>query len=339
MLKNLRLENFRNHKNFELELCKCTIIVGQNGAGKSNVLESISLLSNCRSFRDDDKKNLIAFGAVFSRVIGDNLEIFITNNPRLILKAKENGAPRKLCDFVGLLPCVIFSPETLSIITGSPGERRKFLDIMISQTDHEYLSTLMEYQKVRKQRNVLLQRIQERQSAANELAFWDDALIKNGEIIIQKRREAIEHLNKFLTKNYQKISGEKKALFLANYLSAADLKEEISKHKSREIAAGITLVGPHRDDISFLLNGSPIANFGSRGEIRTAVLALKIAELHYLETKRKMLTFINPESIQPVLLLDDVFSEFDKIRRELLCELVPGYQSVITTTDMDHISE
>ncbi|MCX6810232.1 MAG: AAA family ATPase [Candidatus Berkelbacteria bacterium] len=194
MLRRLSLTNYRNHSKFELELSEITVLVGKNGAGKTNVLESIEILSSCRSFRGDNRLDLIKFDSDYTRVVGDELEVFIQRTPRLLFQVKERGIKRKVADFVGLLPSVVFSPESLEIIIGDPKERRRFLDIVISQKDHKYLRALQDYKKVLTQRNSLLKLLQtdgvhstrsarSGQVDESQLDFWDVELVVASKII------------------------------------------------------------------------------------------------------------------------------------------------------------
>ena len=340
MFKKLSLENFRNHKKFEIDLDRITVLVGLNGAGKSNILEAMTMLSFCRSFREEDKRNLINYDQDYARIVGDDLEIFITKTPRLFMQAKEKGISRKLSDFIGLLPTVVFSSETILIITGSPSDRRRFLDVMISQINSEYLRTLISYKKVKQQRNNLLQRIFQRQGEEDELDFWDKELVRLGSIIIKEREEAVLIIDSALPELYQSISGDSKADFKVGYLKSfeGEMEEALRRFRRREIASGRTIFGPHRDDIIFTLDGRNMANFASRGEIRSAILALKIAELKYLENIKKKSLRESNNSAKPILLLDDIFSEFDPERRAHLGELVSQYQSLITSTEESHLS-
>lgn len=339
MLKKIKLENFRNHKKFELELDHTTALIGPNGSGKTNILEAVVFLSFCRSFRDDDKKNIINFESDFARVSGDELEVFFSRYPRLIMKVKERGIPRKIIDFVGIQRAVVFSPETISIITGSPGDRRKFLDVMISQVNREYFAALINYKKVRTQRNSLLIRIAQRESAEVELDFWDMELCRHAKVIYDKRGEAIKFLEGLIPEIYQTISGNKTFLLKLKYLkNSISLEEDLHRNRAREIAYGGTIFGPHRDDLVFNLNGRNMANFASRGEIRSAILALKIAELKFLEKNNNGKDYDNKKS-EPILLLDDIFSEFDPERRKHLGNLILQYQSLITATEREHLSK
>ncbi len=329
MLKHLSLTNYRNHSKFELELSEITVLIGKNGAGKTNVLESIELLSSCRSFRGDNRLDLIKFGADFTRVVGDDLEVFVQRIPRLSFQVKERGIKRKVADFVGLLPSVIFTPETLQIITGEPKERRRFLDIVISQKDHKYLRALQDYKKVLTQRNNLLKLISEGRSSEGELDFWDQELVVAAKIITEGRKEAINSFSREVSQFYQTISGQKKSQVEIIYHAKAegDFAAKLLAKRGIDVAVGLTTSGPHRDDLQFKLNTLEAEKYASRGEIRSIVLALKMAELKYLEN-----------DIKPILLLDDIFSEFDTVRRAHLYDLIKNYQSVITTTDRNHLS-
>lgn len=341
MIKNLHLENFRSHKTFDLELDHITILVGKNGAGKTNILESLSLVSACKSFREEDKKNLINYSADFSRVVCDDFELILAKTPRLSLKVRKKGVPIKLADFVGHLPCVIFSPETIQIITGSPSDRRRFLDIMIGQTDKEYLLALSNFKKIRHQRNILLQRIGSGQAKRGELSFWNNEFVQKSKIITERREAAILYINQFLSQYYQLISDSKsdelKMKYHKNY--QGNLLEKLEENLTKEISYGGTIFGPHRDDFSVNLNNLNMQNFASRGEMKSAILALKVSELNYIENHQETLRQKGFDVEKPILLLDDIFSEFDPDRRSHLSELVLKYQSVITSTEKENLPE
>lgn len=335
MLKHISLENFRSHRKYDLDLGHTNILIGPNGAGKTNILEAFSVLSFCRSFRMDDKKNIINIKSEYCRVVGDDLEVFMSRYPRLILKVKIKGTPKKLSDFIGYLPAVVFSPETVSIITGAPGDRRRFLDIMISQVDKEYLIALSNIKKIRQQRNSLLQNIAKNLNSPNELAFWDKEFCRESQIILDKRGESIKFLNDSIPQIYKEISDNNKDKFSLNYINnfEGDLMENMERGRARDIAYGGTIYGPHRDDLVFLLNNQNMANFASRGELKSAILAIKMVELLYLEKNRNA----ERDSEKPILLLDDIFSEFDPKRRDHLAKLILQYQSVITVTERGHV--
>ena len=331
MLKSLTLENFRNHKKITVEFKKVTAIIGPNGVGKSNILEAISLISSCRSFREEDKRNLVNFDSDYARITSGDLEIFIQKNPSLLFQSKERGVVRRKSDFIGVLKSVVFSPETMQLIDGSPRLRRRFLDIMISQKDHVYLRHLIAYEKVRQERNSLLHAIRCIGDREDELLYWDQELQKHGEIITKKRDEAISFINKIIPQFYSEISGRIEDVLEIEYQSNAktDFLEKLKENRYREICSNHTAIGPHRDELIFKLNKYNMANYASRGEIRSAVLSLVISELEYLS---------DSSDIKPILLLDDVFSEMDSDRRAKLSLLVSKYQTVMTTTDLEHLS-
>ncbi|PIR27376.1 hypothetical protein COV40_01215 [Candidatus Berkelbacteria bacterium CG11_big_fil_rev_8_21_14_0_20_42_15] len=328
MLKCLKLVNYRNHKNFELELSEITVLIGKNGVGKTNILEAIGVLSYGRSFRGENRFELINFAASYARVAGDELEVFIQRRPRLMFQMKERGVKRKIADFVGILPSVIFSPETIAIITGEPKERRRFLDIVISQKNHKYLQALLDYKKVLIQRNNLLKMIQERRAGEDELNFWDKELAAQAEIITAERQKICQQFAGQVDEFYRTISGQKKAKVEIIYHPKAGERflEKLAAKRPLDIAVGVTLSGPHRDDLQFKLDSLETEKYASRGELRSIILALKMAELKYLE-----------DGVKPILLLDDIFSEFDADHRAHLYQLIKNYQTIITTTDRDHI--
>jgi len=402
MLKHIVLENFRNHKKFCADLNNTSILIGLNATGKTSVLEAISLVSAGRSFRTDDKKSVVNLASDYARVTlwchphedGDplivdsrlrhaerglrgngrtELEVFIQKNPRLLMQAKERGVKKKLSEFIGTLKSVVFSPETIDIITGAPAERRRFLDIMISQSDKGYLRALSEYTKVRRQRNGLLEMIKHGRSQESDLLFWDKELAKQGIIITQKRIEAVEFLNMTLSKTYQEISGpirhsrpdrestdrsgkllvdprlrgddkkdrtkDQSLVLIYHNSSGDDLAEKLRHNRAREIAYGATIYGPHRDELEFGLNNTNMQEFASRGELRSAILALKIGEIKFLGQEANKTSSLEQKPASPILLLDDIFSEFDAERRSHLNRLILQYQSVITTTDKEHLTE
>ncbi len=331
MLKIIELENFRNHKNLQLELSPVTAIIGKNGVGKSNILEAIYLVSACRSFREDDKRNLVMIDNDFARIRADDLEVFIQSMPTFLLRTKEKGAFRKQSDFIGTKKSVIFSPEMIMLINGSPRLRRRFLDIMISQHERHYLKEVMAFEKVRAERNSLLQKIFEHRAQTDELDFWNKEFINLGQSIVKTRISALKKLNKRLSSLYQSVSGNSKDQLQIEYENSAPegLEEAIKQNVWREIRSKRSLFGPHRDDLIFHLNDKPMASFASRGECRSAILALKIAELE----------FLTDEAEKPMLLLDDLFSEFDLDRRSHLSRLIENYQTVLTTTDKSYLDD
>lgn len=352
MLKHLDLINFRNYEKYSLDFAKTTIIVGPNGAGKTNLLEAINLLSTGRSWRTNYDEEAIRWGSDFTKIsakIINTKNIFLemiiqrktlldTREEKFINQSKKgkivtcNQNKRRLTDFIGILPTVLFSPEGINLIDGPPSGRRKFLDILLCQIDKKYTLALLDLAKIIRGRNRLLYFLKTGKSKIEELAFWDEKLVILGTFIIKKRCQAIEKINQNLSQIYQEISGQKESLFL-KYKSTVkidDFLKTILAQRKREIDNTATLFGPHRDDVIFLLENKDIRTFGSRGEYRSAILGVKIAEVEFLALKKEE---------RPLLLLDDIFSELDKDRRDHLGELFIDQQVIITTTDLNQIDK
>jgi len=208
---------------------------------------------------------------------------------------------------------------------------------MLCQVNKEYLSALSNFKKIRQQRNSLLQNIAKGLNSPQELAFWDKEFCRESEIILKKRGESVKFLNEQMPDIYKEISDNKKDILNLRCINnfEGDLMENLEQGRARDIAYGGTIYGPHRDDLVFTLNNQNMSNFASRGELKSAILALKMAELSYLEINRNT----EREGKKPMLLLDDIFSEFDPKRRDHLAKLIFKYQSVITTTEKAHVPE
>jgi len=343
-IKSLKLENFRSWSKYEIELSPITILIGPNGVGKTNLMESLWLLSTGRSWRTNKDAELIQWDKDYARVVAEiekngkesSMELFLqhrlSKDYAQTKVLKVNGVRKRLLDLLGIMPGVLFSPESIEMLDGAPATRRRFLDIMLSEMDFTYATSLGDYNKILKERNKLLLMIKTGHSKEDELEFWDEKLAEAGKIIIGKRKKAIGFFNKHLTEAYEALSGKDEKLVL-RYKETVDpdrFEETLFAHHEREIQQTSTLIGPHRDDWTTLLNNRDITTFGSRGEFRTAVLALITAQLRYLEQEM---------GEKPVLLLDDIFSELDADRRAKLANIVQNQQTIITTTDLDHIEK
>jgi len=342
-IKSLKLTNFRNWTDYKLDFSDVTILIGKNGVGKTNIMEAVWFLSagkSWRTSRDSEaicwEKDLAILEAKAKNKKEYVINLAIQKNPTKthpqpkILKI--NGTKKRLIDLLGQMPAVLFSPESIAILDGAPSLRRRFLDIMLSQTNHKYALSLLEFNKILKERNKLLLHIKNRRSKPDELDFWDTKLVDLSKKIIEARQSTIKFINQDLAKIYQNISGTKETLKLVYKESVEPEKFEelLVAVRDREIEQTSTLYGPHRDDFLILLDNRDITTFGSRGEYRSALLALKIGELEYLRSKIDE---------APILLLDDIFSELDHDRRMHLAKIVEGQQTIITTTDLDHIEK
>ena len=337
----LKLENFRNWGKLQLDLAKTSVLVGPNGIGKTNIIEALWLLSSGRSWRMVRDEEVIRWGSDFSKITAQitregkaaELELILQKriNERVPLKQfKINGVKKRLIELLGKTPAALFSPETIQMIDGPPQLRRRFLDILLSQTDKKYALCLLDYARILRGRNRLLFYIKFGQSKEDELEFWDQNLATLGKFLIQRRKKAIIFFNQKIVTVYQEIAGTQEKLSLAYKQSIEEDKfhEYFLQNRRREIEKTLTLGGPHRDDLEIILDDRDITTFGSRGEYRSAVLALKILELEFLAKEKEE---------RPVLLLDDIFSELDKNRRMHLAKIVSGQQTIITTTDLDQI--
>lgn len=276
------------------------------------------------------------------------LEIILTTGqvgeqPTPHKKYLVNGVAKRMIDFVGNLRVVLFWPEDLELVTNSPSLRRRYLDLVLTQVDREYRRSLLSYEKGLRQRNRLLERIRDEHLSRSQLLFWDQLLIKNGALLTDKRREFIEFANNFQnTFNFQ---------FTLEYDKSVISESRLREYAEEEVAAGATLVGPHRDDIKFqtllLSSTHPVYDsltrrdlsiYGSRGEQRLAILWLKLCELEFITQKTRDPSTSSGQG-RPILLLDDIFSEFDHEHRKLVLEVIPSQQTIMTTTDLHLVEE
>ncbi|KKU28744.1 MAG: replication and repair protein RecF protein [Candidatus Amesbacteria bacterium GW2011_GWA2_47_11b] len=313
-LTKIHLQNFRSYEKRSFSFGEKTVIVGENGSGKSNLMEAVYMLATGKSFRADREDEMLKYGEGFFRVIGQirqmgqigQMEITMADARKRFL---INGVPRRQIDFVGKMRAVLFCPQDMELVTGSPGGRRRYLDFVISQMDREYRRCLISYEKGLRQRNKLLEMIREGLAQRSQLFFWDKLLIKNGEYITLKRGEYLEGL----------------AEYDKSVISEARLKQ----YEVEEVAAAATLVGPHRDDFVVNIDGRDVSKYGSRGEQRMAVLGLKEKEIEYLFFDSAQ------DSQQPLLLLDDILSELDHKHRDEVQKMVKDYpgQVIMTTVD------
>lgn len=331
-LKTLKLSNFRSYSDQSLNFNpKITLIVGPNATGKTNILESLFVLATTKSFRAKDQ-DLIKTGEDFYRIeagLGaDSLALSYSAGAGGQKRAQLNGAGRPLRAHTGSLPAVLFEPNDLLLISGPPQRRRRYLDFVLTQTHDGYLTSLHSYGRALSQRNALLSNWRGQEA---ELFAWDVKLTELAADIDTGRKELISFINERLEDLYQDIAGGREELGLV-YKSAAeeDYTENfmalLEQNRGRDIGAGFTTIGPHRDDFEIIFEGRAITNVASRGEMRSVVLALKLAELDYIERLK---------GYKPLFLLDDVFSELDAARRRHLIKTLGGYQTVITTTNAD----
>ena len=343
--RRLELKDFRNLRSVELRFEPGIVLaVGANAQGKSNLLEAILTLSTGRGRSTRPLAELIYSSAgdqrPFARVqsdvsgrIGDTrLELvfsaLVADGPtkmsgrgRTARRATVDGKPTSLSTFIGRLKAVHFSPEDADLLTGPPSLRRRFLDISASQADETYLRNLMDYNHIVTQRNALLREIKATgPGISRSLEFWDIKLSELAGPIVDSRLQFVRHLSRFAAEFFRQLTGGDQLLEFRYAVEApngsepAPLREALEACRSREIGAGQTLLGPHRDDLQITLGGEPVAGFGSRGQHRLIVLSLKFAQLQWLRDAAGEL---------PILLLDDIFSELDSYHRETVADRIP----------------
>lgn len=325
VLEALNLINFRNFERLELEFSQTSVIVGQNSVGKTNVLESIYFLSSGKSLKGDYESEMILFGKHFSRIEGEvdnvgKLEIRLALvNGRFKKELLINGVRKRLLDFIGNFYVVIFTPTDLNLVTDSPALRRDHLNVLLSQADYTYRKVILSYEKALKSRNKVLLAISQGRSVKDQLSIWDEILTKLGNLIIRKRHDLFLFLN-----NYKSNFGNFQWHYLPNLITIGRLKACLVK----DLETASTNIGPHRDEFRFLLGKNDLGLFGSRGEQRLSVLALKLAELEFLKTKI---------TTQPILLLDDAFSELDSYHRNEVIKILDNQQTILTTTSLSDL--
>ncbi len=336
ILKRLQLEQFRNYEHLDLsfEEGQSVVLLGKNGQGKTNLLEAIAMLALGKSFRLRKAADLIAWGQSHGRIKGElqagtdrptELELFLQRQPDL-KKLKKNEQVVAPKEFLGSLRVVIFTPDQLEMVTGSPLLRRQFMDRVLVQIDPAYVESLGTYQRLLKHRNALLKSIQFGRAHGEDLDWWDQPFAQEAARLWARRKELLNALHETLESQYQNIAGTQDSLTLhMEFPDQAHLLDELMLRRDSDIRYGSSSFGPHRDDFSFFLNGRILEHTGSRGEQRTAVLALKLAELQHLESTTQD---------KALLLLDDVFSELDASRQEKLLEQLAGRQSFLTSATL-----
>ena len=333
MLTKVTLTNFRSYEMKELEMSDgVNVVFGPNAYGKTNLLEAIFLMSVGDSFRAKRTEEMVRFGEELGRVGGQiidekgelmTIEVIVNGGVvmgKVVNKRKYiiDGVSKRRKDLVGLLPLVLFRPEDVELISGSPDVRRKFLDKVLLQTDKSYDHSLTTYEQALRRRNKLLDAIREGAVTRYSLTFWDGLMIKHGAIIQEKRREFVDYINSLFQRSelFNKLNLE----YDASPISEARLEQ----YKDAETALGYTLVGPHKDDLMIKEEERNLSVYGSRGEQRMAVLACKMGEIYYLEEKTKR---------RAVLLLDDIFSELDEEHKQEVLRVMVGRQVIVTTAD------
>lgn len=347
MLRSISLQSFRSYEKETFTFDNTTLIVGPNTSGKTNLIEAIFLLSKGKSFRTEKDFQMIKFGKDFAKIKAETenaaLEVILTNGQFSGTKSQYkkflvNGVARRRVDFVANLPAVLFSPQDLDIIIDSPSLRRNFLDDVLETVDKDYRIASLSFIKALRQRNALLETAREiGVRSEKNFEYWDKLVIENGQIITKKRTEFIEYFNNL-----------EKDIFdcFIKYDESVISKERLLQYKQEELASGVTLVGPHRDDFSVLMfnpstslrttsaegrssnNAHDVKHYGSRGQQRLAILQLKITQIKFIEDKLSRV---------PIFILDDIFSELDEGHINLIFDQIGKQQTIMTTTHKEFI--
>ncbi len=348
VIKTLEIQNFRNYKSLKIDLDeKLNIIYGPNGQGKTNLLESIYLLGVTTSHRSSTSDNLIKSGKekaiIKGKIIKDlpySLEIILTKQKKQV--KIDDKVVTKLADYIEKMNVIIFSSEDLNLIKGSPGARRKYINLELSQLSVNYYSAINDYNKLLKIRNEYLKELNANLPIdLNYFHILTDYLVNKSVFIYQMRNKFVEKLNKICLPIYEQIANIKG--FNIKYKPSIELEnfdeETIKKaleaaynnHLEKEIKFKSTLYGPHRDDFSFNIEDKNLREFGSQGQQKMAVIALKLSEIEVFNDFKKT---------SPIILLDDVFSDLDNHKKNNLLKQIKGdMQVIITTTDLDSIDE
>ncbi len=356
IITRINCYNFRNIIKADLKpSSKLNILVGRNAQGKSNLLEAIFIFTTGRSYRATKNEDMINFESNYAEV---NIELEKKKNKhRLYLQLNDNkktlsidGVKRKrVSDLIGYLNVVSFFPKDLDLISGGPKERRDFIDMEISQVKPSFYKLGNKYSRLIQQRNRFLKQNYQQEYQGTLLKSYDDQLIELGSQIVHKRIETLYKLSILAKLSHRQITETKENLVI-NYVSNIGIDDPIGKlnkitkeeiedllrkklleEKVREKERGTTLVGPHLDDFTCIVNGRDIKRFGSQGQMRTTVISLKLAELQFMRSETGEL---------PILILDDVLSELDKERQHLLLDNASGStQTFVATTDVSLLSE
>lgn len=336
----LHLKNFRNYKNEEVSFLNgINLLFGENAQGKTNIIEALYLFTTGKSHRTSNMNELIMYGESFFDIL---LE-FEDNNYKQKIEIKYIKGKRKelyindikkekISDMLGIVPSVLFAPESLLSVKGAPGERRKVIDIVLCLVNKRYLMNLQRYNRIIKNKNVLLKQIQVKREMYDQLKIWNESQAKTGAEIIEERKKLIRSIEKRMNRILLEISDGKESIKI-KYKTVSDnentheyesLLEILEMNIDREIEQGSCLYGPHRDDIEINVNDKNSRIYCSQGQQRSVALSMNIGISEELEDKTGK---------KPLLLLDDVMSELDEKRQRYLLNLIKDNQTILTATE------
>ena len=344
-LTALKLKNFRSYANITLTPPEgITVIAGENGAGKTNLLEAVHLCCLGRSHRTNDDTDMIMNGAETAAVQvtverrdgrhDTGVRLFRSQKRKKICYVNGKTAQR-IGDLMGHATCVIFSPEDLGLVQDGPNIRRRYLDMLLSQLQPAYFFTLQQYTTALRQRNALLKQ-PESQQLNSQLDVWDEQLAQTAAPLIRLRAQMSERLNAMAAAHYRSISGRDDETLRIRYmtqLTESDLTAQalslLQARRHDDFRRLSTSVGPHRDDLLLTLSGESLQAYASQGQARTAALSMKLAAFDLLTEE---------QGEPPLLLLDDVLSELDPQRRNRLIQRIRGAQALLTCTDISDLN-
>ena len=336
VIRSLRLKNYRNYDLLDMSFDpKTNILYGDNAQGKTNILEALYLSGTTKSHRGTKDRDMIQFGhdeahlemVVEKKGLTFQIDMHLKkNSPKGI--AIDRIPIRKASELFGIVHFVFFSPEDLNIIKEGPAGRRRFIDLELSQLDKIYLSNLTNYNRIINQRNALLKNIYNQQNLAETLDIWDMQLVKYGNDVIKSREKFVKEINDLVKSIHTKLSGDREQLEIIYEpcVKEQDFESELVRVRDRDLKFKCTNIGPHKDDMCFLINGMDVRKYGSQGQQRTAALSLKLAEIELVKQ------IIHDT---PVLFLDDVLSELDSRRQNFLLDSIGNIQTMITCTGLD----
>jgi DNA replication and repair protein RecF len=346
IVQRLQLQRFRNHASTEVALgSHVNGLVGNNGQGKTNILEALSYLSLTKSFFGTTDRTVLQHGAASFELIGQvqdaggkthTVQIVYDRETNQKMVSVNGVRAESMASVIGLFPVVVLAPEHGKITAGSPGERRKFIDMVLSQLSRSYLEDMLEYRRVLKQRNKILAEARvEGRDPSRALEPWTESLALHGSRIVMRRAEFVRALVPYVRETHRALAGGTEEPSLSYACSAGGgvtaedaygrMLEELHRRAGEERRRGLSLVGPHRDDLRLLLDGVEVQPYASQGQHKTLLVALKIAECLYLRERSEE---------PPSLLLDDLFGELDPRRsRRILAMVSELGQTVIAATD------
>ena len=339
ILERLSIINYKNIQEATLELSsKINCFIGHNGAGKTNVLDAVYFLSFCHSAQTTQDSLVIRHDQDFFMLEGKYEDFTIhcgmkRGGKKVVRRDKK--AYQRLSEHIGLIPIVLVSPSDILLIEGSSEERRRLMDVVISQQDPTYIESLNRYNKALQQRNAML-KTEDMEPDPELMGLWEEQMAREGEAIYQRRQAFVEQLTPLFQQYYETISGgrEQVSLRYTSHCQRGPLLEVIQRDRFKDRAVGYSLHGIHRDDLEIMLDGHPMRREGSQGQQKTFVIALKLAQFEFLKRANSQTT--------PLLLLDDIFDKLDAQRVEQIIQLVASEQFgqiFITDTNRDHIDQ